>query len=60
ALQRLADGADDLTALAIELGFSSHSHFAETFRREFGRTPSQVRSNASTRGLRELSKNLTA
>lgn len=60
ALQRLADGADDLTTLALELGFSSHSHFAETFRREFGRTPSEVRRNASTRTLRELSKNLKA
>jgi len=58
SLQRLADGADDLTALALELGFSSHSHFAETFRREFGRTPSDVRRNASHRMLRELSKNL--
>lgn len=60
ALQRLTDGANDLTALALELGFSSHSHFAETFRREFGRTPSEVRRNASTRALSELSKNLKA
>ena len=42
SLERLADGADDLTALALELGFSSHSHFADAFRREFGRTPSEV------------------
>jgi len=58
ALQRLADGSDDLTALALELGFSSHAHFAETFRREFGRTPSAVRRHASSRTLREISKNL--
>ena len=43
ALDRLSGGADDLTALALELGFSSHSHFADAFRREFGRTPSAVR-----------------
>lgn len=35
--------ANDLTALALDLGFSSHSHFTYTFRREFGRTPSQCR-----------------
>ena len=35
--------ADDLTALALDLGFSSHSHFTHTFRREFGRTPSEFR-----------------
>jgi AraC-like DNA-binding protein len=57
ALERLADGARDLTALALELGFSSHSHFADAFRREFGRTPSDVR-RAAGRTLREMSKNL--
>lgn len=43
ALERLADGANDLTALALELGFSSHSHFTDAFRREFGRPPSATR-----------------
>ena len=58
SLERLADGANDLTALALELGFSSHSHFTDSFRREFGRTPSDMRRGASRRGLREMSKNL--
>lgn len=58
SLERLADSADDLTALALELGFSSHSHFADSFRREFGRTPSEVRRIATHRSLREMSKNL--
>lgn len=58
SLERLADGAKDLTTLALELGFSSHSHFTDTFRREFGRAPSDVRRNASRRTLREMSKNL--
>ncbi|MCI0665655.1 MAG: AraC family transcriptional regulator [Acidobacteria bacterium] len=58
SLDKLADGADDLTALALELGFSSHSHFTDSFRREFGRTPSDVRRNAGRRMLREMSKNL--
>jgi AraC family transcriptional regulator len=58
SLERLADGADDLTALALELGFSSHSHFAAAFRREFGHTPSDVRRHAGRRTVREMSKNL--
>lgn len=58
SLERLAEGADDLTALALELGFSSHSHFTDSFRREFGRAPSEVRRDASRRSLREMSKNL--
>lgn len=43
AVERLADGRADLTALALELGFSSHSHFTDAFRREFGCPPSAVR-----------------
>jgi AraC family transcriptional regulator len=35
--------ADDLTALALDVGFSSHSHFSAKFRRAFGTTPSQFR-----------------
>ena len=35
--------AEDLTALALELGFSSHSHFSARFRRAFGLTPSAFR-----------------
>ncbi len=56
ALDRLADGANDLTALALAVGFSSHGHFSDAFRREFGHTPSEVRRGA----LREMSKNLKA
>jgi AraC-like DNA-binding protein len=35
--------ANDLTQLALELGFSSHSHFTARFHRAFGATPSQFR-----------------
>jgi AraC-like DNA-binding protein len=42
ALLDLPD-TDDLTALALNLGFSSHSHFTFAFRRAFGITPSQFR-----------------
>ena len=34
---------DDLTALALDLGFSSHSHFTAAFRRAFGRPPAEFR-----------------
>jgi len=35
--------ADDLTALALDVGFSSHSHFSASFRRSFGMTPTEFR-----------------
>jgi AraC-like DNA-binding protein len=38
--------AGDLTSLALDLGFSSHSHFTFAFRRAFGCTPSQFREAA--------------
>jgi AraC family transcriptional regulator len=45
--------ASDLTTLALELGFSSHSHFTAVFRRGFGCTPSRFReSTRSELGLR--------
>lgn len=34
---------EDLTTLALDLGFSSHSHFTYAFRRAFGCTPSEFR-----------------
>jgi AraC family transcriptional regulator len=43
ALEQLNDPSVDLTDIALDLGFSSHSHFTETFRRNFGKTPSAVR-----------------
>jgi AraC family transcriptional regulator len=44
ALDRLAGGARDITALALDLGFSDHSHFTNAFRAEFGVPPSVFRS----------------
>jgi AraC-like DNA-binding protein len=38
--------ANDLTELALDLGFSSHSHFSAAFRRAFGCTPSAFRTSA--------------
>lgn len=42
ALDRLP-GCDDLTDLALDLGYSSHSHFTRVFRDHFGATPSLFR-----------------
>jgi AraC family transcriptional regulator len=36
-------GCDDLSALATELGFSSHSHFAAAFRQTYGQSPTAFR-----------------
>ena len=37
---------DDLTALGLHLGFSSHSHFSAAFQQAYGRTPSEFRQAA--------------
>ena len=42
SLHLLADHRHDLARLALELGYSSHSHFATSFRRAFGAAPSAV------------------
>ncbi len=43
ALERLHEPRLALVEIALDLGFSSHSHFTESFRRHFGRTPSAFR-----------------
>lgn len=40
---------DDLTALAFELGFSSHSHFSAAFRSVYGRSPSAFQQSLANR-----------
>ncbi len=60
ALEPLADEGRDLTALALDVGFSSHSHFTDSFRREFDLAPNEFRRRAGVRAVRELSKKLEA
>jgi AraC-like DNA-binding protein len=45
ALDLIAD-CEDVAALALDLGFSSHSHFSAAFRQAYGRTPSEFREAA--------------
>ncbi len=42
ALHALRAGRPDLTRLALDLGFSSHSHFTNAFRAAYGVSPSRV------------------
>ena len=48
ALDLLSDSID-LTALALELGFSSHSHFSAAFRQMYGESPSAFRRSTARR-----------
>ncbi len=60
ALERLAGGENDLTSLALDLGYSSHSHFTDSFRATFGMSPSAFRIRPSSPPLRALRKILEA
>jgi AraC-like DNA-binding protein len=40
---------DDLTALGLDLGFSSHSHFSAAFRQAYGRTPAEFQRSVRLR-----------
>ena len=43
ALESIVKGEEDLSDLALSLGFSSHSHFTTAFRKEFGISPREAR-----------------
>lgn len=60
ALDRLAHGADNLAALASDLGFSHQSHFGATFRRHVGLTPRAAREALRPAALIRTGKNLIA
>jgi len=49
AIDRLAGGCPDITDLALDLGFSSHSHFTAAFRKTVGVTPEKIRRGAIAR-----------
>jgi len=53
SLEYVTQANTDLTTLALKLGFSSHSHFTEAFRKTFGTPPSTLR-NTSREFVHEL------
>ena len=59
-LDAVLDGGDDLTAIALDAGFASHSHFTARFRSFFGCTPAALRRIATAAQLAELRKIVTA
>jgi AraC family transcriptional regulator len=60
AVRAILEGCDDLTGLALDLGFSSHSHFTDAFRRRYGMAPSALRGRAGRAQRAQLRKNSTA
>jgi AraC-like DNA-binding protein len=60
ALDELVDTDRGLSAIALDAGFTHHSHFSASFRRAFGMTPSALRRDATTRDVSRLRKILTA
>lgn len=59
-LEAVLDCRDDLTAVALDSGFASHSHFTARFRRFFGYTPTALRRIATAEHIAELRKIMTA
>ena len=51
AARKLASGAPDILAVAIEAGYGSHEAFTRAFRDQFGATPEAVRDGKSLDGL---------
>jgi len=51
AAKRLAAGAPDILAVALDHGYGSHEAFTRAFRDQFGTTPEEVRNGGGTDGL---------
>ncbi len=60
SLERLVDSNLELSAIAHDFGFSSHSHFTARFKKFFGCTPVDFRRKASSQRVTELRKIMTA
>jgi AraC-like DNA-binding protein len=59
ALRAVLDGGD-ITAIALDAGFASHSHFTARFKRFFGVTPSALRQTVGVKQAGSLRKIMTA
>lgn len=51
AARRLANGAPDILAVALDAGYGSHEAFSRAFRDQFGKTPEDVRASRSLANL---------
>jgi AraC family transcriptional regulator len=60
SLDAVLDSGDDLTAIALDAGFASHSHFTARFRRFFGCTPTALRRIGAAELAAKLRKITTA
>ena len=60
ALEMILDGCLNLTELAVNLGYSHHSHFSMAFRKSFGVPPSQITDSTLSYHLIHSRKNLIA
>ncbi|HEX7191762.1 MAG TPA: AraC family transcriptional regulator [Thermoanaerobaculia bacterium] len=63
SLDLLPDSRGDFTRVALELGYSSHSHFTSRFRRHFGITPTEFVERtygAGFRGAAEITRRTAA
>ncbi|WP_422929072.1 AraC family transcriptional regulator [Singulisphaera sp. PoT] len=52
AARALAGGAEDILALALDVGYGSHEAFTRAFRDQFALTPEQVRAQGHLNNLR--------
>ena len=55
-LENVLDTKRDLTDIALQYGFSSHSHMTELFRLEFGFPPSELRRSAPESLIKKLKR----
>lgn len=60
ALEAVLDSSLDLTSIALDAGFASHSHFTARFRAFFGLTPEALRRSARSGEAAALRKFVTA
>ncbi len=59
-LDAVLDRGGDLTSIALDAGFASHSHFTARFRNFFGCTPAALRRMATAEQFGEMRKIMTA
>ena len=52
SLEGVMESRRSLVDIALDAGFSSHSHYTHTFRQEFARTPSSLRPGKTTESAR--------